>query len=61
METIKGSPVHDMHSMHMYAKQAESKAVLFENMNLLKRIEKVDSEANPVKLAKDYEKRTEHK
>jgi len=50
-----------MHSMHMYAKQAESKAVLFENMNLLKRIEKVDSEANPVKLAKDYEKRTEHK
>ena len=61
METIKLSPVHDMHSMHKYAKQIESKAILFENMNLLKRLEKVDSEANPAKLAKDYEKRTEHK
>ena len=43
MSVIKTSPVHDMHSMHMYAKQHESKAILFENMNLLGRLEKVDS------------------
>lgn len=52
MAQIKQSPVHGMHSMHVYQKQNESKEILLENINLLGRLEKVQ----PSVKAAEHEK-----
>jgi hypothetical protein len=44
-----------MHSTSLYKKQAESNALLFENMNLIKRLEKVESTFQVKNLIKEYD------
>ena len=55
MTTINLSPVAQMHSTSLYKKQHESNALLFENMNLLKRLEKVESSVKVKSLLKDFD------
>jgi len=55
MTVINLSPVAQMHSTSLYKKQQDSNALLFENMNLLNRLQKVESSVKVNKLLKDYD------